>query len=270
MAAADASRAWPGPRLPGVAAVGRLLLTRPELGAAAAVAGAWLVLVLAAARASRGGLGAGLTAMGGMAGAGGVASPRSAWSLAAGGLPYWVVMTTAMMGPATLASVRHTGLNSLRWRRNRAMAEFSAAYLAVWAAFGVLALAAAARVPAAASMATLAVVLMAAAAWQLTPVKRRWLRACHRSVPLPPSGWRAEWGALRFGLRNGLACLGSCWCLMLVMAVAPGGQLLWTTGLTVTITSEKLLARPGRVTRFTAAALAFSAVAAAALGNLFR
>jgi len=269
MAAADASRAWPVRRLRGVTGVGRLLPRRPELGAAAAVAGAWVLLVLAAARASRGELGAGLTAMGGT-GAGGVASPRSAWSLAAGGLPYWVVMTTAMMGPATLASVRHTGLNSLRWRRNRAMAEFSAAYLAVWAAFGVLALAAAARVPAAASMATLAVVLMAAAAWQLTPVKRRWLRACHRSVPLPPSGWRAEWGALRFGLRNGLACLGSCWCLMLVMAVAPGGQLLWTTGLTVTITSEKLLARQGRATRFAAAALAFAAVAAAALGNLFR
>jgi predicted metal-binding membrane protein len=178
-------------------------------------------------------------------------------------------MTVAMMGPAALAGIRHTGLNSLRWRRGRAMTGFAAAYLAVWAAFGVLALAAAAlpRVP---GPAALAAVLAVAAAWQLSPAKRRCLRACHRSVPLPPRGWRAEWGSLRFGLRNGAACLGSCWCLMLVMVAAPAGQLLWMAGLAGAVTAERLAPRPRAVTRFVAVACAFAALAVLAMAGLLR
>ncbi len=72
------------------------------------------------------------------------------------------------------------------------MAEFAAAYLLTWATFGVVALAIAARVPATGQVTALSAVLAAAAAWQLTPAKRRALRGCHRSVPLPPRGWRAE------------------------------------------------------------------------------
>jgi predicted metal-binding membrane protein len=245
-----------------------LALRHPELGAAAVVAAAWVTLVVLAARA--GGLSAAAT--GGMAGMsmGGPAA-RSAWSTAAAGLPSWMLMTVAMMGPAALASVGHTGRSSLAWRRRRAMAEFSAAYLAVWAAFGLLAqAAAAAAVPAVPGPAALAAVLAAATAWQLTPLKRRCLIACHRAVPLPPRGWRAEKGALRFGLRNGLSCLGSCWCLMLVMTVAPGGQLLWTAGLTGVVTAERLARRPRHAARTAAAALAFATVATLAVGNLLR
>lgn len=169
-------------------------------------------------------------------------------------------MSVAMMGPAALAGVRHTGLNSLRWRRGRAMAEFSAAYLAVWAIFGAVALTVDAALPGGLGTVALAIVLALAAAWQLTPLKRRWLRGCHRSVPLPPQGWKAELDALRFGLRNGLSCLGSCWCLMLVMAVAPAYHLLWMLALTVVVTAEKLMERPRYVTRMAAAALAITAV----------
>ncbi len=192
------------------------------------------------------------------------AAARGAWSVVASGLPYWVLMIVAMMGPAALAGVRHTGRNSLRWRRGRAMAEFSAAYLAVWTAFGLVALAAVARVPGIPGSAALGIVLAAAAAWQLSPLKRRWLRDSHRSVPLPPRGWRAERGALRFGLRNGLSCLGSCWCLMLVMAVEPGGQLLWTAALAGVVTTERRLEKPRRATRLAAAALGIAAAGAAA------
>jgi predicted metal-binding membrane protein len=248
----------------------RLLLRRPELPAAAVVTAAWLALLAGAARhAAGGGPAAGMAGMPGMG-----AAHRAAggpWAAAAGGLPGWVLMTAAMMGPAALAGIRHTGLNSLRWRRGRAMAGFAAAYLAVWTAFGVLALAAAALpgvpVP---GPAALAVVLAAAAGWQLCPAKRRCLRACHRSVPLPPSGWRAECGSLRFGLRNGAACLGSCWCLMLVMVAAPAGQLLWTVGLAGAVTAERLAPRPRAVTRFTGVACAFAAVAVLATANLLR
>lgn len=247
--------------------LGRLALRHPELGAAAVVAAAWVTLVVLAARA--GGVLSGTAGMAGMD-MGSPVAPRSAWSSAAAGLPFWMLMTIAMMGPAALASVGHTGRSSLAWRRRRAMAEFSAAYLAVWAAFGLLAQTAAATVPAVPGPAALAVVLAAATAWQLTPLKRRCLIACHRAMPLPPRGWRAEKGALRFGLRNGLSCLGSCWCLMLIMAVAPGGQLLWTAGLTGVVTAERLARQPRHATRAAAAALAFAAVATLAVGNLLR
>jgi predicted metal-binding membrane protein len=107
------------------------------------------------------------------------AAQHPGWSEAASGLPSWMLMTVAMMGPSALIATRHVGLNSLRWRRQRAIAEFSAAYLAVWAAFGLLVLAAAAFVPSVPGPAALAVVLAAAAAWQLTPFQT----ALHARLP---------------------------------------------------------------------------------------
>jgi predicted metal-binding membrane protein len=260
------------PQRPGAppwrASARRLLLRHPELPAAAGVATAWLALLATAARdALAGHPAAGMAAMPGM----GSAHP-AAGVAAAAGLPGWLLMIVAMMGPATLAGIRHTALNSLRWRRGRAMAGFAAAYLAVWAAFGVFALTAAALFTGVAvpGPAALAAVLAAAAAWQLTAAKRRCLRDCHRSLPLPPHGWRAEWGSLRFGLRNGAACLGSCWCLMLVMVTAPAGQLLWMAGLAGAVTAERLAPRPRAVTRFIAVACAFAAVAVLATAGLLR
>ena len=60
-----------------------------------------------------------------------------------------------------------------------------------------------------------------AAFWQFSPFKRKCLRACHRSVPLPLVRMKAEVASIRFGVRNGSACVGSCWALMLVMLTAP-------------------------------------------------
>jgi len=77
-------------------------------------------------------------------------------------------------------------------------------------------------------------------------------------------------GTLRFGLRDGLYCLGSCWCLMLVMVTAPGGQLLWTAGLTLVITSERVLPRPRFTTRVVAVMLILAAIAALATGDLLQ
>ena len=245
----------------------QLMLRHPELTAAAAVTASWAALVVIAIRGAHVRTAQAATAAMPM---GGPAAQHSAWRQAASGLPSWVLMTVAMMGPAALIAIRHAGLNSLRRRRQRAIAEFSVAYLAVWAAFGLLAQVAATFMPAARGPAVLAAVLVAAAAWQLSPLKRRCLRGCHRSLPLPPRGWRADQGALRFGLRNGLYCVGTCWCLMLVMIAAPGGQLLWTAGLTGIITAERLLPRPRGTTRVVAAMLGFATVATLAVGNLLQ
>jgi predicted metal-binding membrane protein len=257
-----------------------LLQRRPELGAYVVIAAAWALLLtpfasqlLTGIASSRFSSARGISwmQMPGMKmpgmympGITGPANVHTAWTIGISGLPYWELMTVAMMGPAALAGVRHTGLNSLLWRRGRAMAEFALAYLAVWTAFGILAIGAVVLVPGLPGRAALAVVLAASAAWQVTPLKRRLLRECHRSLPLPPRGWRAERGALRFGLHNGLSCLGSCWCLMLTMVVAPGAHLLWTIGLTGVIATERLLKRPRRATRVTAVILGIAAAVTAA------
>jgi predicted metal-binding membrane protein len=246
-----------------------LLSSRPELTAVPVIALAWAVLLIVAAQGTRTGGGSqsagmspGMSGMPGMgeAGSGGLGR---ALSDMASQLPQWLVMSVAMMGPLALAGVRHTGLNSFGWRRHRAMAEFGAGYLAVWCLFGGVALTAAALVAGGPDLARLSVVLVAAVAWQLSPFKYRFLRECHRSLPLPLRGWRAERGALEFGFRNGLSCLGSCWCMMLVMVVAPAGHVVWTVALGCLATVEGLTLRPRRITRLVAAGLA-----AAALGSV--
>jgi predicted metal-binding membrane protein len=57
------------------------------------------------------------------------------------GLPGWSLMVVTMMVPVTLPAVRYVGLNSMRRRRQRAMALYTAVYVGVWVIFGVTALA---------------------------------------------------------------------------------------------------------------------------------
>jgi predicted metal-binding membrane protein len=252
----------------------RAPLSRPELVALALVALAWAALSamalqhaldtrLTGARASE----ADMPGMPGMVGTGAGAS-SSIWSRVLAGVPYWLLMSVAMMGPVALAGIRHTSLNSLRWRRGRAVAAFSAGYLAVWAAVGVAALAAAASTTTLPRDIRLTVVLAGAAAWELGAPKRRASRACHRPLPLPLYGWPAERGALLFGLRQGASCAGTCWCLMLTMVVVPGTHLLWMAALTCLIAMERIAGRPRRVSIITAGGLGAAAVATVALAAL--
>lgn len=252
--------AYVGPRVP--ESLRRYLRRRPEAPASLVVGGAWLIVAVT----SFGGLShdaGGAATMPGMAMPMRVATQHATSSLgtAVAGLPGWCLMVIAMMGPAALSGVRHTGLNSLPWRRSRAMTEFAITYLTCWMLFGLVALWTVALLPSLQSTAALAAALLVAGVWQLTAWKRRWLRDCHRSVPLRLTGWRAELCAARFGARNGLACVGSCWAMMLVMVVAPSGQLLWMAALGGVVTTERLMERPRRATR-TASVLLLIASAA--------
>jgi predicted metal-binding membrane protein len=122
----------------------------------------------------------------------------------------WVVMVVAMMVPLVWPAARHVGLNSLRWRRQRAISMFLTMYVAVWTIFGVVVLLAFGLLPIPGTPA-LGAALIVAALWQLTPQQLYFRWACHRTVPLPPRGWPAVVGDFRFGLRQGLACVGVCW-----------------------------------------------------------
>ena len=234
----------------------RFLRGHPEVLALLAAAMAWPVAVVAhgADRPGCGASGLGGTAvMGGTAdvhvghashGAGAFIGAETAICTSAE-LIGWAVMVTAMMVPLVWPAVRHVGLNSLRWRRQRAIAVFLAAYIAVWTAFGAVVLGARDLLTAAQAPA-LAAVLTVAALWQFSPLQRRFRRACHRTVPLPPRGLRAVAGDIRFGLRQGVACIGVCWPLMLAMALLPGAMLPWMVALTAAMACSKLLPRSYR------------------------
>ena len=260
-------------------------------GLAAAVAGAWIVLVAMAVASAPGGSDtrsgmagmagmAGMSGMSGMAGMGGMAdmpgTPSAHASLSSGhqsmllgggaaaAAGMWALMVAAMMLPTALPAIRHVAANSLRRRRPRAMVTFAAVYLLIWIAFGVGILLVAPAWSGVDRTAVAAGALALAAGWQLSAPKRRALRDCHRPSPLPPTGRRATVGVVRFALRNGTACVRSCWAMMLAMAAAATATTFWMVAITGLVLVEKLAPRPRQATRAGAVLLGAGSLAVAA------
>ena len=180
------------------------------------------------------------------------------------GAPMWALMAVAMMVPAATPAVHHVAGKSLYWRRRRAVLEFLAVFVGVWALFSAVVLGALTAWAPFGSPYALVAALALATVWQLTPLKRSAQRACHRSRPLPPRGWRASAGVADFAFRNGGACLASCWAMMLAAAAATGpGHLLWMGAMTGVMTAEKLAITPQRAARRVAALLAAAAAGVA-------
>jgi predicted metal-binding membrane protein len=188
----------------------------------------------------------------------------AAWTDILGALPAWTLMSAAMMMPIALPAVRHTGLNSIRTRRQRAMVLYTIVYLTLWVGFGFLALAGehlARQTLQLDGRILLAATLALAAAWQLSRPKRRALNTCRRTVPLPPIGRKADAGCIRFALRHGWRCITSCWALMFLMAVVGHVNLIWMVALSALISIEELTLLGRRLRRPSAAALALTALA---------
>jgi predicted metal-binding membrane protein len=128
----------------------------------------------------------------------------------------WLVMLCAMMLPllhAPLLQVRAGG--PVRHRASAVLA-FLIAYIAIWMATIVLLVALTSLLRLATASRTLAGPLIAlgiAAAWQVTPVKRRCLHTCG-TAPMPRPGFAHELAAARHGVMVAGACVGSCWALM--------------------------------------------------------
>jgi len=143
----------------------------------------------------------------------------------------WLLMTIAMMLPLTVFPVRHVAFRSFSWRRNRAVAGFLIGYLLVWALVGVAlvpVLIAARALEGSGGRFALTVGLVLAAVWQLTPLKLRASRRCHRIIALSAAGWRADADCVRFGVGTGGNCAFSCWALMLTPALASHSLLAMT------------------------------------------
>jgi len=86
------------------------------------------------------------------------------------------------------------------------------------------------------------ILLIAAGAWQLSPVKSACLRHCRSPVAfLTRSRRPGTAGALYMGAHHGLYCLGCCWFLMALLFVGGVMNLYWIVGLAVFVFAEKVL-----------------------------
>ena len=143
-------------------------------------------------------------------------------------LSMWWVMMIAMMLPSTapllllFARVNRKGRSG--GRPYVPTTVFGGGYLSVWAVFSAAATALQwylerigllASAMATSSLWLGAAILVAAGAWQLTPIKSVCLRHCRSPLSFLSHSWRPGYlGAFRMGLGHGAYCLGCCWFLM--------------------------------------------------------
>ncbi|MDQ1686055.1 MAG: hypothetical protein QOC82_2792 [Frankiaceae bacterium] len=160
----------------------------------------------------------------------------------------WIVMMVAMMLPAVAPVV---ALYALAARRQlvAAVPVFVSGYLLVWAVSAVPAYAVAGAVNDPLMngetwvQRVVGVTLLAAAVYQLSPLKAICLRHCRSPLSFftaRTSSLRTVPAAFRAGVGHGLYCLGCCWALMAILVVLGGMQLAWALALAAIITLEKL------------------------------
>ena len=139
----------------------------------------------------------------------------------------WALMVIAMMLPLAIAPLRHVRERSFARRRTRSMLLFVAGFVALWMAAGVVLRTA--RVAdgwsGAVSARRSGLRSPSRFVWQVSPAKQWCLNRCHQRPPLSAFGFAADADAVRFGVKNGAACAGACWALMLPMLLIGQGQL---------------------------------------------
>jgi len=188
-----------------------------------------------------------------------------AWSWVEGSVlvVMWTVMMIAMMTPAAAPMILMFATihrrRSAEGRPAVPTAIFILGYLAVWTIYSVVAAlaqtglhSAALLSPAMAAMSPLLAggLLVAAGAFQWTPLKRACLAACRSPLSFLMTGWReGRAGAFVMGLRHGLYCLGCCWALMALLFVAGVMNLLWVAAIAVVVLVEKVVPRGDLVGR---------------------
>jgi len=190
-----------------------------------------------------------------MAGMDGWLMQQAQWTPAYAGLmvSMWWIMMTAMMLP----SAAPTLLLYMRVGRNRELSGsrvvptgvFAAGYLAVWGCFSLAATALQWGMEAGRLMSPMlqttnvwlsSGILVAAGAWQLTPLKSVCLRHCRTPIGYLVTRWRSGWwGAFRMGLGHGAYCLGCCWFLMALLFFGGIMNLYWIVGLSAFVILEK-------------------------------
>lgn len=166
----------------------------------------------------------------------------------------WWIMMIAMMLPSAAPTILLAA--ALNRRANAggapygAAAFFTAGYLLAWAFFSVIAVAAQWELQQygvlsgmlrASSPLLAGGMLIAAALWQVTPLKQACLAHCRSPVRFLTERRRdGNIGALAMGAEHGAYCLGCCWMLMLLLFVGGVMNLYWIIGLAVLVFIEKV------------------------------
>ena len=163
-------------------------------------------------------------------------------------LGVWVVMMAAMMFP----SLAPTAALYSRMARDRiAPLLFCAGYLVAWGVVGVAAFAIA-RVGGGVLGDVLAwdsagrwvagATLLAAALYELTPLKDVCLAKCRSPLGFLLGSWRdGRAGALHMGARHGAWCIGCCWALMASLFALGVMSIAWMAFVAALIAAEKTL-----------------------------
>jgi predicted metal-binding membrane protein len=172
-------------------------------------------------------------------------------------LGVWVVMMAAMMFPSIVPMVvMHVRIQEGRKARGQPVpvggtALFVAGYLITWAAAGLVGYA----VYALGKTVTgdmfawdnggaylAGGIILAAAIYQLTPLKDTCLRHCRSPFMFLMEHWRpGRVGALRVGLVHGAWCVGCCWALMAALFALGVMSIGWMALIAALIAGEKLL-----------------------------
>jgi predicted metal-binding membrane protein len=200
---------------------------------------------------------------------------ESAPGMDLGGLGFYVTVWVAMMAAMMFPSVAPTVLMYDRLRAGHrargtgaapdATALFVAGYLCVWtgaglAAYGLFELVRALD-PALlawdeAGRYVTAGVIVAAAVYQLTPLKQACLVKCRGPMMFLAERWRhGRVGGLELGVRHGAWCLGCCWALMAALFAVGVMSLGWMALIAAFIGGEKLLPWPTAARRTVAVLL---------------
>ena len=160
----------------------------------------------------------------------------------------WVAMSAAMMLPTVVPAA------SLAGSVGCSGAAFVGGYFAVWAATGIVAFEAERGLMSGGGRLA-AGAIVAAAVYQLSPLKDACLRRCRS-----PLGLLLRRGSFRAGLEHGVVCLGCCWALMLALLALGAGSLFWMGAVAAAILVEKVTSFGVRASAPVAAALLGAAV----------
>ncbi len=204
------------------------------------------------------------------------------WTGIAVGLAAWMLMLAAMMLPTATPLLVLVGDAAAKAERSPMAAVMAAigGYVALWLTFGMAAHGLDAGLQAIVAQTPWllvhgwsigAGVIALAGLYQLSPLKESCRAACHAPIreaallhKAANTGQSLMRGAFRAGLSHGVACIGCCWALMLLMFVVGMSNLAWMLGLTAIMAVEKNFAIGARLT--TPIGVALLAVSATIVG----
>jgi len=169
----------------------------------------------------------------------------------------WMFMMLAMMLPAMVPMVATYALISKNEANGFALGlrivVFAAGYFSLWAAFSIAAaftqtaLAQTSWFEAGGTQSlpvASGILLVAAGAWQLTPLKDTCLRHCRSPITFLLAHWRGGLkGAFPVGLHHGAYCVGCCGMIMGLMFVFGAMTVWWMALLAMYFVAEKTLPR---------------------------